>query len=206
MIISSKIRRVGMLAAYTGHADSSMIGMCRAAGRGGPGKIAGMPAQRDPLSEWFDAAAIRFLHRAYANRGEWTGVYLAPPTVAQRARVAAELGYTNLTSDRDKWGEVRWVRAFKRSVYWHLKKFGYSDGLRPGQFRASDWPAVSLEWQTGARVLKKGWPSRRWSIRISIHPTGRAAHEAAKKIPARERWIVGGVPTDRQSTVTDRDW
>ena len=165
-----------------------------------------MPATRDPLSEWFDAAAIRFLRRAYEHPGEWTGVYLAPPTVAQRARAAAELGYADLTRGPDRWGEVRWVRAFKRSVFWHMKKFGYSDGLRPGRFRASDWPALSVQWETGARVIKRGWPARRWAVRIRIHPTGRAAHQAAGKIPAGQRWVVNGVPTGRQSTVADRDW
>jgi hypothetical protein len=166
--------------------------------------MGGMPAQRDPVSVWFDAAAIRFLRRAYANEGEWAGIYLAPPTKAQLARLRS-MGVNPM--ERDRWGEVRWVRAFKRSVFWHLKKFGYSDSLKVGDYRASDWPAKSLEWETGSRVIKAGWPSRRWALRIRLHPTGQAAHDAAaRKVPKRKRWIVDGRPTDRQSTVLDRDW
>ena|SRR5690242_13973591 len=133
-----------------------------------------MPAQRDPVSVWFDAAAVRFLERAYRRQGEWAGIYLAPPTQAQLQRLARMYpDYEPLA--RDRWGEYRWVRAFKRSVFWNMKKFGYSDGLRPGQYRNSDWPARSIEWETGKRVLKQGWPARRWAIRMRIHPTGYAA-------------------------------
>jgi len=161
---------------------------------------------RDPLSEWFDAAAIRYLERAYASRGQWTGVYLAPPTVPQRAR-AAMLGFPDLTRGRDKWGEVRWVRAFKRSVYWNHKRYGYSDSLRPGDPRNSPRPATALTWDTGNRVLKRGWPSRRWAIRIAIHQGGSAAARAAAKIPGSRRWVdAAGYPTELQSTPADRDY
>lgn len=160
-----------------------------------------MPATRDPLSTWFDAAAVRFLERAYRNKGEWTGVYLAPPRLDQRARAAA-LGFYDLTAGRDRWGEVRWVRAFKRSVYWHLKKYGYYEGLRLGQPRGSEWAAVSVQWETGTRVLKRGWPSRRWAIRIKVHPGGSAASSAAARLPEADQWVG----TARQSTVRDRDW
>ena len=105
---------------------------------------------------------------------------------------------------RDRWGEVRWVRAYKRAVYYQLKKHGTASGMNYGTFRTSPWPARSLEWQTGARVQKQGWPHRRWAIRIRIHPTGRAASQAARSIPAGERWIVNGRVTDRQSTPADR--
>ena len=161
-----------------------------------------MPAQRDPVSVWFDSAAQRYLERAYARPGEWTGIYLAPPTAAQCARLAM-MGFDPM--ERDRWGEYRWVRAFKRAVFYNLKKFGYSDGLRVGQYRNSSWPAKSLEWETGKRVIKQGWPARRWAIRVRLHPTGAAASKAAReKVPARKRWIIDGRVTDRQSVPGDR--
>lgn len=161
-----------------------------------------MPAgvRRDPLSEWFDTAARRLIRRAYANRGQWVGVYLAPPTVLQRA-YAARLGIYDLY-ERDRWGEQRWVRAYKRSVYYNLKKHGFSDAPRWDQTRVSAWPAVALEWQTGKRVILKGWPTRRWAIRVRLHDGGSAARRAAERKPASEQWVGTG----RQSTIDDRDW
>jgi hypothetical protein len=159
-----------------------------------------MPATRDPLSEWFDPAARRLLERAYANRGQWTGVYLAPPTPLQRAH-AARMGFYDLY-ERDRWGEQRWVRAFKRSVYYQLKKHGWHDAPRWNEVRASGWPAVSLQWETGRRVLRSGGPSRRWAIRVKVDQGGSAAARAARAKPEREQWAG----TSRQSTVADRDW
>ena len=160
---------------------------------------------RDPLSEWFDAAAQRLLARAYANRGQWTGIYLAPPTVRHQVAAAA-IGFWDLR-ERDRWGEVRWVRAFKRSVFWNHKTYGYAADFRPGAARAADHAGTSLEWQTGQRVMKAGWPSRRWAIRVRVHPGGTAAHRAADAIPARKRWVdESGRATDLQSTAADHDW
>jgi hypothetical protein len=161
-----------------------------------------MGAQRDPVSVWFDQAARQLLERAYRNQGEWTGQYLAPPSARARARLAL-MGVS--PAARDRWGEVRWVRAYKRAVYYQLKKHGFRDQMRYGGERTSPWPARSLEWQTGARVRKAGWPSARWAIRIRIHPTGAAASRAAReKTPQRERWVINGRVTPRQSTPADR--
>jgi hypothetical protein len=163
-----------------------------------------MPAQRDPVSEWFDAAARQLLERAYRNQGAWTGQYLAPPSPRAIARLAL-MGVNPY--GRDRWGEVRWVRAYKRAVYFQLKKHGTAAGMDYARYRTSPWPARSLEWQTGARIQKAGWPQRRWALRVRIHPTGRAAHLAAQeKTPDRERWIVGGRVTDRQSTPANRGY
>jgi hypothetical protein len=165
-----------------------------------------MPLSRDPLSVWFDPAAARLLARAYSNRSQWTGVYLAPPTPLQRAH-ASRIGIYDL-GERDKWGEVRWVRAFKRSVYHNHRMYGYAGDFRPGEQRISDQAGTSLEWQTGQRVLKAGWPSRRWAIRVRIHPAGPAALAAAeRKVPASKRWTDDrGQATELQSTIADRDW
>jgi hypothetical protein len=155
---------------------------------------------RDPLSEWFDVAARRLIRRAYANRGVWTGVYLAPPTPLQRAH-AARLGIYNLY-ERDRWGEQRWVRAYKRAVYYQLKKHGWADVPRWDETRISAWPAVALEWQTGQRVIRSNWPARRWAIRVRLHDGGSAAATAARAKPAGEQWVG----TSRQSGPDDHDW
>ena len=128
-----------------------------------------MAATRDPLSEWFDPAARRLITRAYKRRGQWTGVFLAPPSITQRA-YAARLGIYDLY-ERDRWGEQRWVRAYKRSVYYQLGKHGYADGPRWGEERLSGWPAVALEWQTGQRVARANWAGR-----DTRRSTGRAGH------------------------------
>lgn len=159
-----------------------------------------MPTTRDPLSEWFDPAARRLIRRAYARRGQWVGVYLAPPTLEQRAR-AAVLGVWDLY-ERDRWGEQRWVRAYKRAVYWQLRMHGWHDGPRFAETRASPWPAVALEWQTGRRVTRANWAGRRWAIRVRLHDGGQAAARAAAARPASEQWVG----TARQSTVDDHDW
>lgn len=159
-----------------------------------------MPATRDPLSEWFDGAARKLITRAYKRRGEWVGVYLAPPTLDQRAR-AAMLGIYDLY-ERDRWGEVRWVRAFKRAVYYQLKQHGWSDAPRWDQERVSEWPAVALEWETGKRVTRRNWLDRRWAIRVRLHDGGPAARRAAQAKAAGQQWEG----TDRQSTMNDHDW
>lgn len=159
-------------------------------------------AQRDPVSVWFDEAARQYLERAYRNQGEWTGQYLAPPSPRALARLAL-MGVNPYA--RDRWGEVRWVRAYKRAVYFQLKHYGTRTGMDYGTERTSPWPARSLEWQTGARIQKAGWPQRRWAIRVRVHPTGAAASRAAReKVPDQQRWIIGGRVTERQSVPGDR--
>lgn len=155
---------------------------------------------RDPLSEWFDAAARKLIRRAYARRGEWVGVYLAPPSPLERA-YAARMGIYNLY-ERDRWGEQRWVRAYKRAVYWNLTKHGYSDAFRPGEFRASPWPGVSLEWETGKRIARANWAGRRWAIRVRLHESGAAARAAVERLPPAERWVE----SEQRSAIDDREW
>jgi hypothetical protein len=155
---------------------------------------------RDPLSVLFDGAARNLITRAYANKGQWTGVFLAPPSIAQR-QYAARLGIYDLAA-RDRWGEPRWVRAYKRAVYYQLKRHGWRDGPRWGEARVSKWPAVALEWETGKLVYRAGWPSRRRAIRVRLHPGGAAARKATAAKPASEQWVGTG----RQSTPADRDW
>lgn len=166
--------------------------------------MASVIGQRDPVSEWFDEPAIALLRRAYAEPEEWAGQYLAPPSKRARATLAL-MGVDPYEVDR--WGEVRWVRAFKRSVFYQLRHHGYASGLRLDADRTSDWPGRALEWQTGRRVTKAGWPTARWAIRVRLHPSGSAAHSAAlRKVPPSKRWIDPGTgrATELQSQPADR--
>jgi len=164
-----------------------------------------MTATRDPLSELFDPAARRLLERAYANRGQWTGVYIALPSVSQRA-YAASLGIWDLRY-RDRWGEPRWVRAFKRSAYWNLRYYGRSGhvdfSVRRAAAGASSPFAAAMIWETGRLVLKSGWPQRRYAVRVKITDGGRPAVRAVESGGSESpRWV----DTPRQSTLADRDW
>src|SRR5262252_9859320 len=122
--------------------------------------------ERDPVSVWFDAAAVRLVTRAYEADGEWASVYVAPPTLAQRARLAG-MGIWD-PFERDRWGEVRWVRGFKRSVFHLVNHYGGTRELREVPNTGAGTPGwhapVRVQWETGKRVRKPGWPTRRWAV------------------------------------------
>jgi hypothetical protein len=162
-----------------------------------------MTLTRDPISEWFDGPARRLLERAYANRDGWTGVYLSQPSARQRAAAGWSHGIWDL-GERDRWGEVRWVRAFKRSVYYQLGWYGRSGHVDFSEKRlAGPRPfAASLQWETGNLVMRAGWPASKWAIRVSLHDGGAAAARAAGRLPAAKRWQESG----GRSTASDRDW
>lgn len=170
--------------------------------------MGGMAWQRDPVSVWFDAPARRLVERAYAVKGQWAGVYLGPPGPAQLAELAA-LGISPW--GRDRWGEVRWVRGFKRAVFWQLNHYGTVRELAAEPNLAANaagagWVApVRGQWETGALVRKAGWPTRRRAVRFRIHAGGAATSRIGKEeTPARERWIDDrGHATDRVSFAPD---
>jgi hypothetical protein len=143
------------------------------------------PYQRDPLSEWFDGAASDWLARAYRTPGKWVTVYLAPPSKTRRA-LARTMGEPDLDK-RDRWGEIRWVRAYKRAVYWNHKNYGYAESFRPGEARAADTAATGLRWETLGLLRKAGWPTRRRELAIMIVPPGDAMAAAAAR-PASQRY------------------
>ena len=170
-----------------------------------------MPAyRRDPLSERFDVPARRFLARAYTVRGQWAGDYVPPPGPRAWAWLAVH-GVNPYEIDR--WGEIRWIRAYKRSVYWHANWYGGTAGLRgqPNTGAGSGgWHApVRLEWQTGIRVERAQWTAARWAVRVRVHPAGsvtsRIGRERAERLG--DAWISpDGAPTFRQSLPDDRPW
>ena len=158
-----------------------------------------MPWERDPVSAWFDAAARRLAERAYRAGGDWATVYVAPPSAARMAQLSA-MGVNPW--ERDRWGEQRWVRSFKRSLYHVVNYHGGVDGLRarPNTGAGSHgWHApVRVEWETGGLIRKAGWPTRRREVRVRIHPGGPATSAIGQQ--ERKRWVDdAGHPTSRQS-------
>jgi hypothetical protein len=162
-----------------------------------------MPWQRDPVSTWFDGPARRLIARAYLVKGEWAGVYVAPPGPAQWA----QLGLLGINPfEKDRWGEVRWIRGFKRAVFHELNWYGGVTELRPVPNTGAGthgWHApVRGQWETGALVRKAGWPTRRRAVRFRIHSGGARTSEIGKQ--ARDRWVDDdGHPTFRQSVAAD---
>src|SRR5271170_335234 len=112
-----------------------------------------MTYQRDPLSVRFDGKAVALVRRAYRVKGSWAGDFLPPP--GPRAR--AWLLWQGIDPyERDRWGELRYIRAYKRSVFWLLQHHGGVAGLRDtpntGSFSGGWHARVGGEWQTGVRV------------------------------------------------------
>jgi len=148
--------------------------------------------------------------RAYAVRGSWAGDFLAPP--GPRARAWARAQGIDLM-ERDRWGELRYIRAFKRSVFWQLNKYGGVAGLRgqvnTGAFSGGWRAPVRGQWETGVRVERPEWQTFRWAVRFRIHPGGSATSRIGLERAARlgDNWMdADGHPTFRQSTPEDRDY
>jgi hypothetical protein len=169
-----------------------------------------MAWQRDPVSVRLDGWAVPLLQRAYAVRGSWAGAFVAPP--GPRARAWAGARGIDLY-EIDRWGELRFIRAHKRSVFWVLNNYGGVDGLR-GRLNmgagSGGWHApVRGEWQTGIRVERPEWAVARWAVRFRIHPAGSRTSRIGldRAIRLGENWIdADGRPTFRQSLPEDRDY
>jgi hypothetical protein len=161
---------------------------------------------RDPLSEWFDAAAANWIARAYRRPGTWEGLYLAPPTAARRAQAASELGIYNL-AEKDRWGLDRWTRALKRATYRQHKNYGYAGEFRLGDQRADDGAATALRWDMGPLVRKQGWPQRRRELHIMIASAGLMAELAVSQVPPSQRYTSpAGEGYRSKPAPPDRPW
>lgn len=158
---------------------------------------------RDPLSERFDVAARQWLERAYKSKGEWSGQFLAPPGPSALAWCAAR-GIDPFA--RDKWGERRWIRAMKRAVYYQAKWYGGLDGFRPERNSSPMSSPIRIVWDTGPRVMRKGWAARRWSLQLKIVSKGAEAQRIGRA--AKRRWTddEGRMNPEWGSTLEDRDW
>jgi hypothetical protein len=156
----------------------------------------------------FDSKAAAFLGRAYAVKGAWAGDYLPPPGPRARLWMFTQ-GIDPYEVDR--WGELRFIRAYKRSVFWVLNWYGGVSGLRgernlPKQ--SGGWHApVRGEWQTGVRN-----DAGAWAVRLRLHPDGKGGGRSETSRRGRQlgnalgnRWIDDdGHPTFRQSTPDER--
>ena len=168
-----------------------------------------MAYRRDPLSVRFDGKAVRLIGRAYGVRGEWAGDFLPPPG----PRALAWMGWAGINPwERDRWGELRYIRAYKRSVFWQLQHYGGVRGLRElpntGSFSGGWHAPVRGEWQTGVRV-RQGEHVGDWAVRFRIHAGGSKTSRIGRERALRlgDNWIdPDGHPTFRQSLPDDRDW
>jgi hypothetical protein len=169
---------------------------------------------RDPLAARLDPIARRFISYAYEEYGAWAGWLLPPPGPRARTWMTAH-GISPY--ERDRWGELRYVRAFKRSVYWTVKWYGGTYELRGSPNTASGgaqsvWGApVRVQWETGRLVEVPGQFLPAQACRIRLWPateqTRRTGHERALRLD--ENWIdEDGVPNERQSHPDrgDRPW
>jgi hypothetical protein len=115
--------------------------------------------------------------------------------------------------ERDRWGEIRWLRGYKRAVYWQASYYGGTTGLRgqPNAAAGSGWGApVRVEWETGVRVREAGPNLGYWAIRIRLHPDSMTTARIGLHRAVRERnnWIdpYHRHPNHRQSGPDDRPW
>ena len=153
----------------------------------------------------FDGRAVTLVNRAYAVKGSWAGAYVPPPGPRAMAWMARR-GISPY--ERDRWGEIRFLRAFKRAVFWQLNNYGGVDGLRGTQNTGAGsggWHSpVRGEWQTGVRNAEG-----LWAVRFRIHAGGSATSRIGRERAMRlgDNWIdASGHPTFRQSLPDDRPW
>lgn len=164
-----------------------------------------MAYQRDPLSVRFDPRAVVLVRRAYEVRGSWAGEYLPPPGPRARAWMRSQ-GINPYEIDR--WGELRYIRGFKRSCFWWLNNYGGTRELRAEKNTGAGhggWNSpVRGEWQTGVRNVEG-----LWAVRFRIHAGGSVTSRIGRETALRlgDNWIdEDGTPTFRQSTPADRQW
>lgn len=159
------------------------------------------------MSVRLDPKAFSLLAKAYAAKGGWVGDYLAPPGPRARAW-AASLGID--LYERDRWGELRYIRAYKRAVFYNLWWYGGPGGLR-AERNLTRSMYLRGQWETGLIMRLEGHPHwGEWAVRFRIHQgnsakTSRDAKERATRL--NENWMgADGKATFRQSTPEDRDY
>jgi hypothetical protein len=168
-----------------------------------------VPYQRDPLSIRFDDRAVRLVARAYRVKGSWAGDFIPPPG----PRALAWMAWMGIQPwERDRWGELRFIRAYKRACFWQLNNYGGVSELR-GSLNtgagSGGWHSpVRGEWQTGVRA-RQGEHVGEWAVRFRIHAGGAKTSRIGLATAQRlgDNWIdADGHATFRQSLPDDRDY
>jgi len=151
--------------------------------------------ERDPVSISFDRAAAKLLSRAYATPGSWVSTWVQYPP-PRWISWAAWRGI-NLAG-KDRWGEVRWVRGFKRSVYYLHKWYFYeTTGLQMGMRRNTPNRSKAIQWQSG-RMGRLGY-----AVRIRVVQGGSQAERAVTRKPVTRRYTEDD---EYRSSAADHDW
>lgn len=153
-----------------------------------------MALARDPLSVWWDTAALTVLGRAVAARGQWVAVRIADPSPRQRAAALAlginPLGPDNPSAQGGRGGlnaRDRWRRAFVRAVHYHAG--------RP------------VEIQVGRAMPARGVIPPGRPVRVRLRRGGSAAMCAVGRLPDAQRiWLDDGSTGGRFSDPSLRDW
>lgn len=159
---------------------------------------------------WFDRGSASLLARAYAaDRGTWVATRLANPTAAEYARCLAmgidPYGPDNPSVPGRRGGlncRDRWMRAFVRSLYYQHRNAAGASGLP----RLTVYRADALQVDVGRRLVPRGIIPAGRAIRIQIRQGGRAAYQAALRLPDRDRIFSGDEQGDRSSAIELRDW
>ena len=175
--------------------------------------LGAVTAQRDPASILLDQGARDLLARAYdAPRGTWTGTRLADPGPRARLYLAAEgidwRGPDNpsVPGGRGLNARDRWTRAFVRALYYNHRLYTSGRGVL-AEARMVPNRADALEVDIGRRVSPRGIIPAGRAVRVRIRQGGRAAYQAARSKPGRDRiYDDGGYHAERASVLELRDW
>lgn len=168
-----------------------------------------MPAQRDPVSESFDAASAKLLRRAYRADGGWAATRLGNPSPewmawGRRNRIAL-LGPDTAAGGMAR---TRYARAFIRSIF-YLHKWYYreGEGLDLSSRRASPWGRpLQYEVSRYVRISPEGIVLGR-VVRIRALTGGEAAERAVAALPdSRRMYDDSGQPAGRFADPALRDW
>lgn len=170
-----------------------------------------MTAQRDPASVLLDSGALELLARAYElPRNTWAGTRLADPGPRTLAYLASHgidwKGPDNPSVTGGRGGlnaRDRWTRAFVRALFYNHRRIMAAGGGPRFTLNRAD----ALEVDVGRRVIPRGIIPAGRAVRIQIRQGGRAAYQAARKMPDRDRiYELDGSLGDRASRLELRDW
>lgn len=158
---------------------------------------------RDPVSELFDAGAVRLLRRAYPVRPRWAGTPVTPPT-PEHLQWARELGIDLNEQQRigDNPPVDRWLRGFVRACYWYHKWHYYESigTLDLTRKRMAPADTRALRYEIGQRARRI--PGTRFygtPVRIRLM----SASPGVGPVPRSRRYTENEAV---RSLPEDRDW